>query len=266
MPSNLATVVAAFRLPSSRDESVGVYCTKKRKAISLSFWCKVYHAPVFLCCTFERDRWSQKGTRRQKPLEARGRVGAILTAVASPGCPQCTRHPLNHGKHVTHILQNVHGLKENIIMKVYLQTISMSTANTPHNCVMVRSPYHKIRRFNIENVTWLLWSDADVFLFNLLFISQQGLLSLAGVVWFSTNFKGGCRDLYSWVISKRFLRIIAVTFQNGKMYIYIYIYRSLLTPCAHCDHSYSLSSSVPSSTLAFISFLYGLLPIIWPAS
>ena len=56
---------------------------------SLSFWCKVYHASVFLCCKFERDRWSQRSTSRQKLLEASGRVGAILTTVASCGCPQC---------------------------------------------------------------------------------------------------------------------------------------------------------------------------------
>ena len=54
------------------------------------FWCKVYHAFVFLCCKIDRDRWSQRSTSRQKLLEASGRVGAILTTVASCGCPQCT--------------------------------------------------------------------------------------------------------------------------------------------------------------------------------
>ena len=53
-----------------------------------SFWCKVYHALVLLCCEFERDRWSQRGGSRQKLPEASGRVGAILTTVASCGCPQ----------------------------------------------------------------------------------------------------------------------------------------------------------------------------------
>ena len=88
MASSKATVVLAFRLPSSRGESFGEYCTKTRKGTSLSFWCKVYHALVLLCSKFERDRWSQRGARRQKLLEASGRVGAILTTVASRGCPQ----------------------------------------------------------------------------------------------------------------------------------------------------------------------------------
>ena len=57
--------------------------------MSLSFWCKVYHALVLLCCKFERDRWSQRGASQQKLLEASGRVGAILTTEASRGCPQC---------------------------------------------------------------------------------------------------------------------------------------------------------------------------------
>ena len=70
-------------------ESFGDYCTKTRKDTSLSFWCKVYHVLVLLCCKFERDRWSQRGARKQKLLEASGRVGAILTTVASRGCPQC---------------------------------------------------------------------------------------------------------------------------------------------------------------------------------
>ena len=88
---NEATVVRYFGqicLPSSRGESFGDYCTKTRKGTSLSFWCKVYHASVFLCCKFERDRWSQRSMGRQKLLEASGRVGAILTTVASCGCPQ----------------------------------------------------------------------------------------------------------------------------------------------------------------------------------
>ena len=59
-----------------------------RKGKSLSFWYSVYHASVLLCCKFERDRWSQRGVSRQKLLEASGRVGAILTTVASRGCPQ----------------------------------------------------------------------------------------------------------------------------------------------------------------------------------
>ena len=88
MSSNLATVVPAFRLPSSGGESLGDYCTKMRKGTSLSFWSKVYHAPMFLCCQFQRERWSPRGARRQKLLEASGRVGAILTTVFPPGCPQ----------------------------------------------------------------------------------------------------------------------------------------------------------------------------------
>ena len=44
---------------------------------------------MLLCCKFERDRWSRRGASRQKLLEASGRVGAILTTVASCGCPQC---------------------------------------------------------------------------------------------------------------------------------------------------------------------------------
>ena len=63
---------------------------KRDKGTSLSFWCKVYHASVFFCCKFERDRWSQRSTSRQKLLEASGRIGAILTTVASRGCPQWT--------------------------------------------------------------------------------------------------------------------------------------------------------------------------------
>ena len=87
---NEATVVRYFGqicLPSSRGESFGDYCTKTRKGTSLSFWYKVYHASVFLCCKFERDQWSQRSMSRQKLLEASGRVGAILTTVASCGCP-----------------------------------------------------------------------------------------------------------------------------------------------------------------------------------
>ena len=88
MASSQATVVPAFRLPSSRGESFGDYCRKTRTGTSLSFWCKVYHALVLLCCKFERDRLWQRGASRQKLLEASGRVGAILTTVASRGCPQ----------------------------------------------------------------------------------------------------------------------------------------------------------------------------------
>ena len=88
MVSSQATVVPAFHLPSSRGESFGDYCTKTRKGTGLSFWCKVYYALILLCCTFDRDRWSQRSTSRQKPLEVSGRVGAILTTVASCGCPQ----------------------------------------------------------------------------------------------------------------------------------------------------------------------------------
>ena len=89
---NQATVVrylGQICLPSSRGESFGDYCTTTRKGTSLSFWYKVYHASTLLCCKFERDRWSQRGASRQKLLEASGRVGAILTTVASCGCPQC---------------------------------------------------------------------------------------------------------------------------------------------------------------------------------
>ena len=88
---NQATVVrylGQICLPSSRGESFGGYCTKARKGTSLTFWCKVYHASVFLCCKFERDRWSQRSTSRQKLLEASDCVGAILTTVASCECPQ----------------------------------------------------------------------------------------------------------------------------------------------------------------------------------
>ena len=66
----------------------GIIVQKTRTDTSLSFWCKVCHAFVFLCCKFQRDRWSQRSTSRQKLLEASGRVGAILTTVASCGCPQ----------------------------------------------------------------------------------------------------------------------------------------------------------------------------------
>ena len=94
MASSQATVVPAFRLPSSRGESFGDYCRKTRNGTSLSFWCKVYHALVLLCCKFERDRLWQRGASRQKLLEASGRVVAILTTVASRGCPQW-RGPCN---------------------------------------------------------------------------------------------------------------------------------------------------------------------------
>ena len=95
LPSSLneATVVRYLGqtcLPSSRGDSFGDHCTKTRKGTSLSFWCKVYNASAFLCSKFERDRWSQRGASRQKLLEASGRVGAILTTVASRGCPQCS--------------------------------------------------------------------------------------------------------------------------------------------------------------------------------
>ena len=98
LPSSLneATVVRYLGqtcLPSSRDDSFGDYCTKTRKGTSLSFWCKVYNASVFLCSKFERDRWSQRDASRQKLLEASGRVGAILTTVASRGCPQWNNPP-----------------------------------------------------------------------------------------------------------------------------------------------------------------------------
>ena len=97
LPSSLneATVVRYLGqtcLPSSRGDSFGDYCTKTRKGTSLSFWCKVYNASVFLCSKFERDRWSQRDASRQKLLEASGRVGAILTTVASRGCPQWYTH------------------------------------------------------------------------------------------------------------------------------------------------------------------------------
>ena len=72
----------------------GIIVQKTRKGTSLSFWYKVYNASVFLCCKFERNRWSQRGASRQKLLEASGRVGAILTTVASCGCPQCTSHKM----------------------------------------------------------------------------------------------------------------------------------------------------------------------------
>ena len=47
--------------------------------MSLSFWCKVYHALVLLCCKFERDRWSrdQRGASRQKLLEAMDGIDLI---------------------------------------------------------------------------------------------------------------------------------------------------------------------------------------------
>ena len=71
----------------------GIIVQKREKGMSLPFWCKVYNASVFLCCKFERDRWSQRSKSKQKLLEASGRVGAILTTVASRSCPQWTlRH------------------------------------------------------------------------------------------------------------------------------------------------------------------------------
>ena len=85
--SYLCPLLQTFCLPSSRGECFGDYCTKTWKCTSLSSCCKVYHASVFLCCKFERDRWSQRGASRQKLHEAGGRVGAILTMVASRGCP-----------------------------------------------------------------------------------------------------------------------------------------------------------------------------------
>ena len=70
----------------------------------------VHHAPpppVFLCCKYERDRWSQRSASRQNLLEANGRVGAILTTVASRGCPQwidsCYDVNSFHIKHVINI-------------------------------------------------------------------------------------------------------------------------------------------------------------------
>ena len=57
--------------------------------MSQSFWCKVYHAPVFFSCKLERDRWWQRGASRQKLIEASDCVGAILTTASFPGCPQC---------------------------------------------------------------------------------------------------------------------------------------------------------------------------------
>ena len=66
---------------------------KREKSKSLSFWCKVYpasckvyHASVFLCCKFGRDRWSQRSASRQKFSKG---AAAILTTVVSRGCPQC---------------------------------------------------------------------------------------------------------------------------------------------------------------------------------
>ena len=85
MPSNEAPVVPAFCLPSSRGES---HCSKTIKVTSLSFRDDVYYTTVFLCCKFERDRWSHRGAIRQTLLEANGRTGAILTTVASRGSPQ----------------------------------------------------------------------------------------------------------------------------------------------------------------------------------
>ena len=85
LPSSVIWDKFAYRRLAA---NFGDYCTKTRKGTNLSFWCKVYHSSVFLCGKFERDRWSQRSTSRQKLLEASGRVGAILTTVASCGCPQ----------------------------------------------------------------------------------------------------------------------------------------------------------------------------------
>ena len=102
MASSYATVLPAFRLPSSRGKCFGDYCTKTRKGTRLSFWYKVYHAPVLLCSKFERDQLLQRGASRQKLLEASGRVGAILTTVASRGCPQCMWTDQNN--HIIHAM------------------------------------------------------------------------------------------------------------------------------------------------------------------
>ena len=93
-------MATAVKLPSSRlcayrrlaANISEIIVQKTRKGTSLSFWCKVYHALVSLCCKFERDRWSQRGASKQKLLEASGRAGAILTTVASRGCPQWPSH------------------------------------------------------------------------------------------------------------------------------------------------------------------------------
>ena len=88
LPSSVISDTCTYRrLPANVS---GHYCTKTRIGTSLSFWRKVYHASVFLCCKFERDRWSQRSASRQKLHEASGHVGAILTTVASRGCPQWT--------------------------------------------------------------------------------------------------------------------------------------------------------------------------------
>ena len=86
LPSSVISDKFAYRRLAANLS--GIIVQKREKSTSLSFWCKVYHASVFLYCKFERDRWSQRGASRQKLLEASGRVGAILTTVASCGCPQ----------------------------------------------------------------------------------------------------------------------------------------------------------------------------------
>ena len=101
-PMKLPSSVISDKLAYRRLAAIlsVIIVLKKRKGTSLSLWCKVCHASVFLCSKFERDRWSQRGSSRQKLLEASGRVGAILTTVASRGCPQweayCITWKLSH--------------------------------------------------------------------------------------------------------------------------------------------------------------------------
>ena len=89
LPSSIISDKLAYRRLAA---ILSVIIVQKREKVRVyRFWCKVYHASVLLCSKFERDRWSQRGASRQKLLEASGRVGAILTTVASRGCPQCQR-------------------------------------------------------------------------------------------------------------------------------------------------------------------------------
>ena len=112
--------------------------------MSLSFWCKVYHALVLLCCKFERDRWSQRGGSRQKLLEASGRVGAILTTVASRGCPQCIC--FMYVSNCSYCLPNTKSIR----ISIYDKYINYWWHNTQFSCC------HKV-------ITTCLWGMRDVF-------------------------------------------------------------------------------------------------------
>ena len=106
LPSSVIWDKFAYRRLAANLSEILLYINEKRyESVVL-----VQGVPclVFLCCKFERDRWSQRSTSKQKLLKASGRVGAILTTVASCGCPQCFvrgfhRSPVNsmHKRPVT---------------------------------------------------------------------------------------------------------------------------------------------------------------------